>query len=875
MSTEPTPAEKKTRPFKGLRKPASSDGKDEPDERPDSDKEWLDQKSDSPSAVEFVVGIGASAGGLQSLEKLLGRIALGTNSSLIVVQHFSPDVVSSMATILGRVTDLNISMVTDGMVLQADTIFLIPPGKEIRLMEDQFHLKDVDRNQVTRVIDILFESLAESRGPSSIGIVLSGTGTDGSKGIEAIRESGGATLVESFQTAQFDGMPKSAVKTGAVELILSPEELSDWLNRQFHDPENRPIVESVIAPEALSGIQLIFSLLTKRHEVDFSVYKPSTVARRIERRQQMCKKKTIQAYAEFANKNVEELDLLYFDLLIGVTKFFRDTDAFLALERCLTDLVEQIPQGEPLRIWSAGCATGEESYSLAMLAHEAFERLGRTPNYKIFATDIHQRCLDFASHGVYANETLEYVSNDRQARFFTKESSKHFRVSSELRKNMVFARHNVFADPPFTNMHLVTCRNLLIYLKSEAQLRAISSFHFSLQVDGMMMLGSSETVGPLADEFRHINKAWRLFQKIKNQPNLLSQYLDSESRNPFTGPRQLVNILNRDRPESMSFTRLIECYDLILREYVPNGLLLDENRNILHVFGDANKFLSSKSGRFSGNLASFLEGNSKVEITATLIRAQKQLGRRMMLEGLELVVGDSTETIDVHIRAFEGKSSVNKITWLVEFVESDADPASPDAKPLQIETASGHYAELESELVFTKDSLNITISELATSNQELSAANEELVAANEELQSTNEELESVNEELYTVNLENNRRIDELKEVTDDLEVLLSTTEIGTLFLDSNLCIRKFTRSITNYFNLVAHDVGRAIDDFTNKSGIERLDVHLRQVLTTGITYHGESKSRKGEVTKIKIVPHTVDDQISGVILTLSGSSTSE
>jgi len=869
MSTEPKSADMKTRPSNGLKKAMMP--MDETLLHETSDR--LADESGDLSEVAFVVGVGASAGGLQSLEKLLRKIELGTGSALIIVQHFSPDVVSSMAEILGRSTDLQIKMVTHGMRLEPDTIFLIPPGQEIRLNGNDFESRNADRKQVTRVIDILFKSLAKSRGPSSIGIILSGTGSDGSKGIKAIREAGGTTLVESFETAQFDGMPKSAAQTECVDFILSPQDLSVWLNRQFRDPSNRPDVENAIAPETLSGIELIFSLLTQRHELDFSAYKPSTVVRRIERRQQICKQKSIHDYASFASENEEELDLLYHDLLIGVTKFFRDTDAFLLLERCLTDMVKEIPNGETLRIWSAGCASGEEAYSLAMLTHDTFERLGRAPNYKIFATDIHQRCLDFASHGIYANDTMEYVSNERQSKFFTQESLSHYKVSNALRKNMVFAQHNVFNDPPFTNMHLVTCRNLLIYLKTDAQLKAISSFHFALQVDGLMMLGSSETVGPLADEFRHIDKSWRIFQKIKNKPNLLSHYLGNENRLPKTGPRQLVNILNRDRPESMSFTRLIECYDLILREFVPSGLLLDENRNILHVFGDANKYLSSKSGRFSGNLASFLDGNSKVAITATLIRAQQELGRRMILEGLELVAGNANETIDVSIRAFEGTSSVNKITWLVEFVEPELDRADKEGAPaLRVETTTGNYAELESELVYTKDSLNITIGELETSNQELSAANEELVAANEELQSTNEELESVNEELFTVNLENNRRIDELKEVTDDLEVLLSTTEVGTLFLDANLCIRKFTRSITSYFNLLAHDVGRPIDDFTNKSHIEDLDQRLKGVLASGEEFVGDCKAKNGKITKIKIIPHMLDGVVAGLILTLSGKT---
>ena len=830
--------------------------------------------------VRFVVAIGASAGGLQSVERLLGQIKPNTGAAFVVVQHLSPDVVSSMSQILARSIDLNIVMAADGVVLEPDTVFLIPPGDEIRVSDNQFEAIKADRSKVTRVVDVLMESLAKSHGSKAIGIILSGTGSDGSNGIRAIKESGGTTLVESFETAQFDGMPKSAVQTGCVDFLVATQEIAHWLNRQFLEPDERPEVEDAIPLEQLTGIQLVFALLAERHEVDFAAYKPSTVVRRIERRQQICRIESFNEYANFARGNDEELDLLYHDLLIGVTKFFRDTDAFLALERCLFEVVQGIPEGELLRIWSAGCASGEEAYSLAMLAHETFERLGREPLYKVFATDLHQRSLDFASRGIYSNESMEYVSEERQEKYFFPEGKTSLRVSNVLRKNMVFAQHNVFTDASFTRMHLVTCRNLLIYLKNEAQLKAISSFHFSLRVDGIMVLGASETTGPLAEEFRTIDEHWRIFQKVRDRPNLLGKYLGKPGFGINSSPRQLVNVLNRDRPNEMSFTRLIEGYNLVLSQYVKSGLLLDDDRCVRQVFGDGGDYLNDPDGRHVGSLSGFLKGDAKVAIIAGLMRAQQDQGKIFVIRDLEMLVDGYHRQVDVQIRALKGSSAVVKVVWLVEFFNAElnsADISNGDESGDELNDAgvdirairaSGEFSELETELVYTKDSLNSSIIELESSNEELSKANEELVSANEELQSTNEELESVNEELYTVNLESNRRIDELKEVTDDLEVLLSTSDIGTLFLDADLCVRKFTKSFARYINLLPHDVGRPISDFSNKSGIEDLDLHLKKVLDSGTAFKDEMLDHDGVKTRVKIVPHCVNDEIAGVILTL-------
>ena len=819
-----------------------------------------------PDELQFVVGIGASAGGLNSIEKLLQRVSSGDRAAIVIIQHISPDIVSSMADILSRSTSMPIETIRHNEPIRPNHVYLIPPGEEVRIEGAQFVTNLLDRTAVTKVIDRFFESLAEAFRHQSIGIILSGSGTDGREGVKAVQQAGGMCIVESFETAQFDSMPKTCMSTGFVNHVLPPHEIGDWLTKQFRDPSNRPVPDTNLNPEALTGIDLIFSQLTKRHDVDFSQYKASTVARRIERRQQMCQGKSILEYAEFARDNLEELDLLYHDLLIGVTKFFRDTEAFETLDHSVHELVENLPDGDILRVWCAGCASGEEAYSLAMSIHDAFERADREPKYKVFATDIHKGMLDFASTGIYSAETMEFVSESRKQRYFALESDFQFRVKSDLRKHLVFARHNVFKDPPFTRMSLVTCRNLLIYLKQEAQFRAISSFHFSLKIDGLLFMGASESLGAMEDEFKKVDPNWRLFQKIRNLPSLLGEHLNQREFAMRNGPRRLVNILNSDKPESLSFTKLVECYDLILEQYISSGLLLDDQRNILHVFGNASQYLVSKKGRFSGSLSDFLAGDAKVSIMAALIRSSKQMGETILLEDLEIEVGDGTAITDVEVLALAGNKAGSWI-WCVKFRGSPEDRPRHDNRQ-KLQHTGKEFSEIESELIYTKDSLNATIEELEASNEELQAANEELVASNEELQSTNEELQSVNEELYTVNLENNRKIDELQELTDDLEVLLSTSEVGTLFLDTNLVIRKFTRSITEHFDLMNHDIGRPLDNFSNRLNIEGLQDKLTTVLDTQQPYETELVDASGTPILLKLIVHLSGGRVTGVILNI-------
>jgi two-component system CheB/CheR fusion protein len=781
-----------------------------------------------------------------------------------VVQHLSPDANSSLDEILSRYTDLKVVTVTEGMALTAKTIFLIPPGKEIRLDGNLFVVSHLDRDQIARPIDVFFTSLSDNYGSRAIGIVLSGTGSDGSAGIRNINSVGGTTIVESPTTAQFDGMPKNAIATECVDYVLAADEISKWLKMQFDFPDEKIQPEEELDQEVLSGINLIFSLLSKRHEIDFSYYKPSTVARRIERRQQMNRHTSIQEYARQIEENVVELDLLYHDLLIGVTKFFRDTEGFNALERALQEKISALPRNECFRVWVSGCATGEEPYSISMLVFEIFTALDRSPNYKIFATDVHEGALQHASKALYTSESLEFVSNERRTKFFDQESDQYFRVNNNLRRNMVFARHNVIQDPPFTRMDVVTCRNLLIYFRNKAQQRSIASFHFALKRDGIMMLGASESPGTLASEFEVIDETWKVYSKVRDLPTMIHQ-TDQARPSSLESPRKLVNLLNRDRPESMSFTSLLEGYDLVLREFVSCGLLLESEKNIMHVFGNANRFLTNPSGRFSGNLMNFLEGDVKVSVAASLIRSSKEPGVEVRLQNLELPVGDETEIVDISVKALSG-GSLKTFIWFVKI-----DPSSISAEELetenviQIDRTSDAYASLESELDYTKESLSATIEELETTNEELQAANEQLVAANEELQSTNQELHSVNEELYSVNAENQRRIDDLEEMTDDVDNLLACTDIGTIFLDSKLSIRKFTQAASEYVKLLPSDIGRDISDFATHLDFPGLFNRIREVTKSGMPYTKEIDD-DGQIVMVRILPYMSGKNIKGSIV---------
>jgi two-component system, chemotaxis family, CheB/CheR fusion protein len=795
-----------------------------------------------------IVGVGASAGGLESLEKLFASTPGDLGMAFVIVQHLSPNHKSLMTELLARHSAMPVQRAEDGEPVHANHVYLLPPGKEIMIRGGRLALTDKDPEQaLTLPIDRFFRSLAHDAGPRAIAIVLSGSGSDGSRGIVEVKRGGGLVLAESAETANFDGMPMSARATGAVDHVCSPQAMARVLMEIAGRPSPEP------APEPLpSAMAVILGLLREAYGIDFSDYRPSTVTRRLERRLALRGHNSLETYADELQSDGTELAALYQDLLIGVTQFFRDPDAFAVVERSVIPLLLQNSEpGAELRMWIAGCATGEEAYSLAMILFEQLTAAGRPVVAKIIATDVDRRSLDFASAGVYDQERLRNVSPERLARFFVKRTD-GYQVSKDLRQLIVFAPHNVVRDAPFTRMHLISCRNLLIYLEPPAQKAVLSLFHFGLAPTGVLMLGSSESPGGLAEEFTAIDDHWKIYRK-RRDVRLLHQLRLPLSRLPGR-----AHEMRTPSPD----THLMPIYDRLLDRYMPPSLLVDENRTLLDTFAGAERWLRLKGRRPSRNLLDLLEPESRTVIAGAIARALKESGV-VRYTGVRLhdASGPSLATLTaeaINHRHTNYRHVLLTVTPAQDGTEPRVEPAREGGRRDSVDAArarqEGHEA-LEDELAYTRETLQAAIEELETSNEELQATNEELIASNEELQSTNEELHSVNEELYTVNAEHQKKIEELRELNNDMQHLIEGSDIGTLFLDRDLRIRRYTPRIADVFRILPQDVGRRIDDFSHEIDRPNLVEDMERVLLDGVGVEAEVRDLRGTPYFLRILPY--------------------
>ena len=830
-----------------------------------------------------IVGIGASAGGLSALEQFFDNMPPDTGMAFVVIQHLSPDFKSLMDDLLSRHTSMPIHRVTSGIELQPDSIYLIPPKTHMTIREEKLYLTEKTISPHTELpIDIFFNSLAEDAGDRAIGVVLSGTGSDGSRGIASINKNGGLVLVQSPESAQFDGMPRNAIATGLCDFILPPNRIP------------RILIEYAISPLAVrtrmhhelevfedeGEYAGIFALLRRGYNLDFSKYKGSTVGRRIRRRMEFRQISEVADYATIVSGDQGELELLYKDLLIGVTEFFRDKQAFDFLEEeIIPRLFANLHRGDDLRVWSAACATGEEAYSIAILLAEKAEEIGFMGKITVFATDVHKTSLDFASQGLYDRARLTNVSPERMDRFFKKEGGDLFRVTSELRKLVVFAPHNLLNDPPFTRLDLVCCRNLLIYFQSDVQEKVISLFHFALKIDSILFLGSSEGLGAFAGEFEVIANQHKLFRKIRDLKlaiNLDANRIDRKPNIPVTmfqpGSSRTIGI---DR-------QVLSDYDTLLRRHIPPGVLIDENRNIIHYFGNVAEYLKMPEGRAEQNILALVEDNLHIALTTSLQRADSTR-QFIVTRNVRIKRGTTEFLIDLNVSPLpDEKSHTTHYHVYFERVRQTDQPAPPeiseDADSTNFDVENHfrqHVADLEMELQSTRENLQSTVEELQTSNEELQATNEELLASNEELQSTNEELHSVNEELYSVNSEFERKNLELKQLNNDHENLLASTDIGTVFLDRQLRIRKYNPAIASFFKLLPQDIGRPIDHIAyHLSQQEEMLADINRVLGNGIPVEQEEETRDERWLLRRIMPfRTETGQVEGVVITFTDITT--
>lgn len=823
-----------------------------------------------PEKPIYYVAIGASAGGLEAIESFFTNIPANTGLAFVVIQHLSPDYKSLMVELLSKKTAMLVQRAEDGLVILPDHVYLIPPKKNLTIFHGKLFLSEQDHSLgVNLPIDVFFKSLAEDQAEKSIGIILSGTGSDGTRGLRAIKEHGGMAMVQKEDTAKFDGMPKAAISTGLIDYILSPEEMpAQLISFAKHPYASKNLRSETVLSGDDDGLTRIFSVLREKCKVDFTYYKPSTINRRIERRMAVVQTEDINTYVNYLVQNPGEVNVLYRELLIGVTSFFRDKEAFDVLCRKEMTAILQSALKHEVRFWVAACSTGEEAYSLAMLARECMEDMGTVVEVKIFATDIDRDAIHFAAAGVYPESIAADLSPKLLSKYFFKREDS-YQITRAIREMVVFAQHNVIKDPPFTNISLISCRNFLIYLQPVLQRKVFEFFNFSLIPNGVLMLGTSETTGEMSDYFETIDAKYKIYRskgrsrQMTDSSHLLSvtDTRSREIRNQYAGIRRTL----RANEEEKILDRFIQT---VSGEYLPLSVIVNEQMEVLHTMGDPQHYFKVPSGKLVNNITKMAIKELSVPITTGV---QKVFRQHKEVRFTNIRVQQNNTEVLVELRIvplFQKKGQEELVAVIIgEIRKSDLpDPMHFQSFDLTRE-AEEHLRDLEQDLQFTRENLQATIEELETSNEELQATNEELLASNEELQSTNEELQSTNEELFTVNAEYQSKIIELTELYNDIENLLSTTQISLLLLDENLEVRRFSPNIVKIFSMLSNDVGRPITHITHYL----LDFDpvktIKEVHAGQKTIDREVKAQDGRIYMMRVEPYLIGPATySGIVV---------
>ena len=838
-----------------------------------------DRTSPSAPAAFPVVGIGASAGGVSAFEAFFSAMP-GSESgmALVLVQHLAPDHKSILSDLIRRYTSMRVNEVEDGMEVQPDNVYIIPPNRDMALAGSTLRLYEPGAPRGQRLpIDFFFRSLARERHERAICVVLSGTGSDGTLGLREVKGEGGMAMAQDPDTTEHDGMPRSAIATGLVDYVLPPGDMPAQLIAYVgHAFGKLPPVTSLV-PAGDGNLKALTTLLRNHTGHDFSQYKSTTLVRRMQRRMAIHQIENVPDYLRYARQSTSEVDALFRDLLIGVTNFFRDPDAFKALEDHVIPRLFRAKSGvDPIRVWVPGCSTGEEAYSIAILLQEHMQLIKRTQRVQVFATDIDSQAIERARAGVYPPSIAADVSPERLARFFTHESEDSvFRVQKVIRDMVVFSEQDVIKDPPFSKLDLISCRNLLIYLDNQVQGKLLPLFHYALQPGGFLFLGTSETVGEHSRLFTPIDRKWKLYQAQPVGMQTGRPVLGEFAPRPH-GPPEVLRPLRRLDPayQGRDLGRLAET--ALLAHYVEAGLLVNGRGDILHIVGRTGKYLEPASGQPELNVLAMAREGLRRPLTTAL---HKAVAKRSATHfpGIRVATNGTEVMVDLTVRPAAGFSTLDAPAdlYLVVFKES-----VPSAT-----TATGHtgsalpdqarVTELELELRTKEEYLQSTLEEMETSNEELKSTNEEMQSVNEELQSTNEELEtskeelqSVNEELSTVNAELQDKVADLARSNNDMNNLLAGTGIGTLFVDHNLRISRFTPATTQVMHLISGDVGRPVDHVvSNLINYDRIVHDLRRVLDTLQPTETEVRSRSGTWFLLRMRPYrTLDNVIEGAVI---------
>ncbi len=829
--------------------------------------------------ASFLVAIGASAGGLEAIKAFLQHLPSELSASYIIIQHLSPDFDSVMHEILLKETNLKVEIIEHMQPLKGGTVYVMRKRQTLKLVNNVFQLSDSEPQESTHPIDEFFKSMAEDRATTSVAVVLSGSGTDGTVGATHVHELGGLVIAQDPASCSFPSMPQSVIDAHCADYVLAPEAMGEQLKQYFISSSESKL--SLNEKRTAAVATDIFNWLKANSKVDFSVYKTSTLERRFSHRMSVLGIDKLEQYRDYIARESDEVEALANDLLIGVTEFFRDMAVWESLsEKIIKPMLLENSEEQQLRIWSIGCSSGEEAYSIAISFEKALQSLGKKTNYKIFATDIDQRAIKRASEGRYSVNKMNTLSNRDLSQYFDIHQGE-YSIKSDIRDRMVFTRHNILEDPPFSKIDLIVCRNMLIYFQPSAQERIMSNLLFALENNGYLMLGLSESVASLKDYFSSIDRSKKLFQKTREYKKSISSghdisqpgraYSLDKSKNILARPNRVSVTISRDLKQSIQ--------ERLLETFLPATLVLDENFESLYSFGSFKSFSSVKhDGIFPQHYSKILP-DELVKVISPVLQKVVESKKRICLS--DVIIPEQSTSLKIDIRCFSHPNDATMHYYTISIFINDKQVASTQSSTKK----TLNEIELQSLLDQRDDDLidaRLIISEkqgdLNDLGEELQSSNEELIASNEELQSTNEELHSVNEELYTVNAELQEKILQLEEANNDLDNILGLSNVGVVYLDNHLRIRRFTSEIRRYIKLLPVDISRPLFDISGDIDKKLLEEWLeaankKQQRVDKVTYLLSDKNKR---VKVVISPCFDRKQKStGIILMLEELPNSE
>ena len=816
-----------------------------------------DAKSASPLERNFpVVGIGASAGGLEAFTQFLSKIPEKSGMAFVLVQHLDPSHPSSLVDLLARQSPIPIKEAQEGDLVQPGYAYVIPPGKGMSISNRVLAIRDQPEHPgLTHSINLFLQSLAEDVKERAVGIILSGTGSDGTDGVRAIKDRDGLVIIQDPVTAKYDGMPRAAIEAGVADFVLSPEampaKLIEYLQQSSYKREQ--IRQALKKDDA--NMKRIFSMVRARTGRDFSGYKISSITRRIEHRMAVSQIETIGNYLKLLRENPAEIDSLVKDFLIQVTSFFRDMEAFEALKQEIGRMLKDKPEGSQLRAWIPGCSSGEEAYSVAMVIMECIQESGRRYEVQVFGTDLDAGAIATARAGLYPASIAKDVSPERLERFFSRIKTS-YQIKKNVREHAIFAVHDLVTDPAYSRVDLVSIRNLLIYFDIELQRKVLPMLHYALNEGGLLFLGTSETIGEFSDLFATVDTKWRIYQSLGKKKALQTKFPSQPGIYKDSAVKQLeTRALSRPSAEP-----------LLLLEALPPSVLVDRNYQVLYIHGNTSKYLQMSEGKPSSSIL-HLSKPELESVLATLLHEAAKEQKEIASENLRVKYNGGTQPVKITVRPI----STLEGTMIITF----EDLPRPKRRKVRGEPVSeAEHQQLEEQMRHTQNTLGETIDELKTANEELQSTNEEYMSTNEELKSANEELEtsreelqSVNEELTTLNSESQRKNEDLTTLNDDMLNLLNATGVSTVFLDEKLRIRRFTPSATKLFKFIDSDTGRPVGDISSPLKDNILVTAARQVLTNLIPVEQEVQTTDGKWYSMRILPYrTQENSIAGVVV---------